>query len=145
MLKDLRRALSQATTRALRIAELRKALQGLMETEHPKLESLTDEEILRDGNLLVVVGVLKGVVPLLPGVDEMRAKFLWDTLETLRFGLDLNQVSAGALNALGNAWRAYEEEFLSWELAPPVFPRQPPGIIDRYRARMQELVGPMIV
>jgi hypothetical protein len=145
VLKDMRRTFSQATTRALRFAELRRALQGLMETEHPKLESLTDEEILRDGSLLIIVDVLKGVVPLLPGVDETRAKFLWDTLETLRFGLDLNQVSTGALAALGKAWRAYEEEFLSWELAPPMFPRQPPGIVDRYRARMQELVGPMIV
>jgi hypothetical protein len=145
VLKDMRRVFSQATTRPLRIAELRKVLQGLMETEHPKLEALTDEEILRDGNLLVIVGVLKGAVPLLPGVDETRAKFLWDTLETLRFGLDLNHVSAGALLALGNAWRVYEEEFLSWELAPPSFPSKPPGIMDRYRARMQALVGPVIV
>lgn len=35
----------------------------------------------------------------------------------------------------------HEEEFRSWELAPP---GQRPGTMDRYRARMQELVGPMV-
>ena len=144
VLKDMRRAFSQATTKALRIAELRKVLQGLMETERPNLASLTDEEILRDGNLLGIVDVMTGAVPLLPGVDRTRAKFLWDTLEVLRFGLDLNQVTPGARIAIRDAWRAYEEEFLSWELAPPVFPRQPPGTIDQYRARMQDLVGPLV-
>jgi uncharacterized protein DUF6535 len=144
VLKDLRRVFSQASTKALRIAELRKVLQRLMEPERPNLESLTDEEILRDGNLLGIVDVLMGVVPLLPGVDETRAKFLWDTLETLRSGLDLSHVSVGARIAISDAWRACEEEFRSWELAPPVFPRQPLGTIDRYRARMQELVGPMV-
>jgi hypothetical protein len=142
--KDMRRIFSQTTTKALHITELRKVLQGLMETERPNLESLTDEEILRDGNLLVIVDVLTGVVPLLRDVDETRAKFLWDTLETLRSGLDLNQVTEGARTAVGDAWRAYEDEFRSWEFAPPVFPRQPPGTMDRYRARMQELVGPMV-
>ena len=141
VLKDMRRIFSQATTKALRIIELRKVLQGLMETERPNLESLTDEEILRDGNLLVIVDVLTGVVPLLRDVDETRARFLWDTLETLRTGLDLNQVTAGARTGVGDAWHAYEEEFRSWELAPP---RQRPGTMDRYRARMQELVGPMV-
>jgi hypothetical protein len=144
VLRDLRRVFSQATTKALRIAELRKVLQGLMETERPNLASLTDEEILRDGNLLGIVDLLTGVVPLLAEVDKTRAKFLWDTLETLRSGLDLNQVTPGARIAIRDAWRAYEEEFLSWELAPPVFPRQPPGTIDHYRARMQDLVGPMV-
>jgi hypothetical protein len=144
VLKEMRRVFSQATTKALRIAELRKVLLGLMGTERPNLVSLTDEEILRDGNLLGIVDVLTGVVPLLPGVDKTRAKFLWDTLETLRFGLDLNQVTPGARIAIRDAWRAYEEEFSSWELAPPVFPRQPPGTIDHYRARMQDLVGPMV-
>lgn len=143
VLKDLRRVFSQATTKALRIAELRKVLHGLMETERPNLVSLTDEQILRDGNLLGIADVLTGVVPLLPGVDKTRAKFLWDTLETLRFGLDLNQVTPGARIAIGGAWYAYEEEFRSSELVP-VFPRQPPGTIDHYRARMQDLVGPMV-
>jgi hypothetical protein len=141
VLKDMRRIFSQATTKSLRITELRKVLQGLMETERPNLESLTDEEILRDGNLLVIVDVLTGVVPLLRDVDETRARFLWDTFETLRAGLDLNQATAGARTAVGDAWHAYEEEFRSWELAPP---RQLPGTMDRYRARMQELVGPMV-
>ncbi|KAF8490142.1 hypothetical protein F5888DRAFT_1742498 [Russula emetica] len=145
VLKEMRRVFSQAaTTKALRIVELRKVLQALMEAERPNLVSLTDEEILRDGNLLGIADVLTGVVPLLPGVDKTRAKFLWDTLETLRFGFDLNQVTPGARIAIGDAWRAYEEEFYSWELAPPVFPRQPPGTIDHYRARMQDLVGPMV-
>src|SRR5258708_252677 len=99
--------------------------------------------MLCDGDLVGMVDGLTGVVPPLPGVDETRAKFLWDTLETLRSGLDLNQVSARARIAISNARHAYEEEFKSWELAPPVFPRQPLGTIDRYRARMQELVGPM--
>lgn len=144
VLKDMRRAFSQATTKALRIAELRKVLQGLIETERPNLASLTDEEILRDGNLLGIVDVMTGAVPLLPGVDRTRAEFLWDTLEALRFGLDLNQVTPGARSAIRDAWRAYEEEFLSWELAPPVFPRQPPGTIDHHRARMQDLVGPLV-
>lgn len=143
VLKDMRRVFPQATTKALRMAELRKVLQGLMESERSKLASLTDEEILRDGNLLTIVDVLTGVVPLLPGVDKARAEFLWDTLETLRFGLDLNQVSPGARTAIGDAWHAYEGIFASWELAPPVFPRQPPTI-DHYRARMQDLVGPMV-
>jgi Family of unknown function (DUF6535) len=143
VLKDMRRVFSQATTKALRIAELRKVLQGLMETERPNLASLTDEEILRDGNLLAIADVLTGVVPLLPSVDKTRAEFLWDTLETLRFGLDLNQVTPGARIAIGDAWREYEEEFRSWELAPPMFPRQPPTI-NHYRARMQDLVGPMV-
>jgi len=145
VLKDMQHVFSQATTKALRIAELRKVLQGLMETERPNLASLTDEEILRDGNLLSIVDVLTGVVPLLPGVDRARAKFLWDTLETLRFGLDLNQVTPGARIAIGDAWRVCEEEFCSWELAPPVFPRQPSGTIDHYRAQMQDLVGPMVL
>jgi hypothetical protein len=35
VLKDMWRTFSQATTRALRFAELRRVLQGLMETEHP--------------------------------------------------------------------------------------------------------------
>lgn len=144
VLKDMRRVFSQATTKVLRIAELRKVLQGLMETERPNLVSLTDEQILRDGDLLGIADVLTGVVPLLPGVDRTRAEFLWDTLETLRFGLDLNQVTPGARIAIGDAWRANEEEFRSWELAPPVFPRQPPGTIDHYKARMQDLVGPMV-
>ena len=144
VLKDMRRVFSQASTKALRIAELRKVLHGLVETERQNLASLTDEEILRDGNLLGIVDVLTGVVPLLPGVDETRAMFLWDTLETLRFGLDLNQVTLGARIAIGEAWRAYEVEFGSWELAPPVFPRQRPETMDRYRARMQDLVGPMV-
>ena len=145
VLKDMRRVFSQATTKALRIAELRKVLHGLVETERPNLVSLTDEEILRDGNLLGIADVLTGVVPLLPGVDETRAKFLWNTLETLRFGLDMNKVTLGARIAIGNAWRASEEEFRSWELAPPVFPRQSPETMDRYRARMQDIVGPIIV
>ena len=144
VLKDLRRVLSQGTTKALRIAELRKVLQGLMETERPNVASLTDKEILRDGNLLGIADVLTGVVPLLSGVGQTRAQFLWDTLETLRLGLDLNQVTPGARIAIGDAWHAYEEEFRSWELAPPMFPPQPPGTIDRYRARMQALVGPMV-
>jgi len=144
VLKDMRRVFSQATTKTLRIVELRKVLQGLMEAERPNLMSLTDEEILRDGNLLCMADVLTGVVPLLPGVDKTRAEFLWDTLETLRFGLDLNQVTPGARIAIGDAWDAYEKEFSSWDLAPPVFPRQPPETIDRYRARMQDLVGPMV-
>jgi len=145
VLKDMRRVFSQSTTKALRIAELRKVLQGLMETERPNLESLTDEEILRDGNLLGIVDVLTGVVPLLPGVDEARAKFLWDTLETLRFGIDLNQVTLGARIAIGDAWRVYEDEYRSLALGAPVFPRQPVGTMDRYRARMQQLVGPMVL
>jgi hypothetical protein len=144
VLKDLRRVFSQGTTKALRIVELRKVLQALTETERPNLVSLSDEEILRDGSLLCVADVLTGVVPLLPGVDRTRAQFLWDTLETLRFGLDLNQVTPGARIAIGDAWHAYEEEFRSWDLAPPVFPRQPPGTVDHYRARMQDLVGPMV-
>jgi hypothetical protein len=144
VLKDLRRVFSQGTTKALRIAELRKVLQGLMETERPNVASLADEEILRDGNLLGIADVLTGVVPLLPAVDRTRAQFLWDTLETLCLGLDLNQVTPGARIAIGDAWHAYEEEFRSWELAPPMFPPQPPGTIDHYRARMQDLVGPMV-
>ncbi len=134
VLKDMRRVFSQATTKTLRIVELRKVLQGLTETERPNLASLTDEEILRDGDLLGIMDVLTGVMPLLPGVDNARAEFLWDTLETLRFGLDLNQVSPGARIAIGDAWHAYED----------AFPRQPPGTIDRYRARMQDLVGPLV-
>jgi hypothetical protein len=134
VLKDMRRVFSLSTTKTLRIAELRKVLQELTETEHPNLASLTDEEILRDGDLLGIADVLMGVVPLLPDVDNTRAEFLWDTLETLRFGLDLNQVSSGARIAIGDAWHAYEDAFSSWELAPPGFPRQPPGTIDRYRA-----------
>jgi hypothetical protein len=143
VLKDIRRVFPQAATKALRIAELRKVLQGLMETERPNLVSLTDEEILRDGDLLVMVDVMTGVVPLLPSVDKTRAEFLWETLETLRFGLDLNKVTPGARIAIVDAWRAYEGAFSSWELAPPMFPRQPPTI-DHYRARMQDLVGPMV-
>ena len=143
VLKDIRRVFPQAATEALRIAELRKMLQGLMETERPNLVSLTDEEILRDGDLLVMVDVMTGVVPLLPSVDKTRAEFLWETLETLRFGLDLNKVTPGARIAIVDAWRAYEGVFSSWELAPPMFPRQPPTI-DHYRARMQDLVGPMV-
>jgi len=69
---------------------------------------------------------------------------LADKPRTLRFGLDMNQVTTGARIAIGDAWHAYEEEFRSWEFAPPVFPRQPVGSMDRYRTRMQQLVGPMV-
>jgi hypothetical protein len=85
VLKEMRRIFSQATTRALRITELRKVLWGLMETERPNLESLTNEEILRDGNLLVIVDVLTGVVPILPLNHQGRwiatepgCRSLWD-------------------------------------------------------------------
>jgi len=83
-------------------------------------------------------------VPLLPGVDETRANVLWDTLDTLRVGLKPHQVSLGAQTAIVDAWNAYKVEFESWETAPPVFPRQPPGSLGRYRSRMQKLVGPII-
>ncbi|KAH9954604.1 hypothetical protein BC827DRAFT_1158680 [Russula dissimulans] len=144
VLKDLRHTLEQAPTKRLRIMELRKMLQGLMDTERPEVESLTDEELVRDGHLLNIADVLTGVVPLLPGVDETRAHFLWDTLDTLRVDLDPRQVSSAAQTAILDAWHSYEDEFRTWRSAPPVFPRQPQGSIDRYRSRMQKLLGPII-
>ena len=141
VLKDFRRILEQAPTKRLRIMELRKILQALMDAERPDVE---DDEFIRDGDMLNMADVLTGVVPLLPGVDETRANVLWDTLDTLRVGLDPSQVSPGARTAMVEAWNAYEAELREWEVAPPVFPRQPPGGLDRYRSRMQEIVGPII-
>jgi len=144
VLKDLRRILEQAPTKRLRIMELRKILQALMDVERPDVESLQDDELIRDGYMLNMADVLTGVVPLLPGVDETRANVLWDTLDTLSAGLDLNPVSTGARTAMVEAWNAYETEFREWESAPPMSPRRPPGSLDRYRSRMQEIVGPII-
>lgn len=144
VLRDLRRLLGQTPTKRLRIMELRKTLQALMDTERPDIESLTDEELGRDGDLLNMADVLTGVVPLLPGVDEARAKLLWDTLDRLRVGIDPYQVASGARAAIVDAWLTYKGEFRAWELAPPVFPRQPPGTLNRYRSKMQTLVGPIV-
>ena len=144
VLKDLRRIVEQAPTKRLRIMELRKILQALMDAERPDVESLPDDEFIRDGHLLNMADVLTGVVPLLPGVDETRANALWDTLDTLRVDLKPHQVSQEAKTAIVDAWNAYKVEFESWETAPPVFPRQPPGSLRRYRSRMQKLVGPII-
>jgi len=94
--------------------------------------------------VLNMADVLTGVVPLLPGVDETRANVLWDTLDTLSAGLDPNPVSTGARTAMVDAWDAYETELREWESAPPMYPRRPPGSLDRYRSRMQEIVGPII-
>jgi Family of unknown function (DUF6535) len=146
VLKDLRRILEQAPTKRLRIMELRRILQALTDTERPDVESLPDEEFIRDGHMLNMAGVVTGVVPLLPCVDETRANFLWDTLDTLRVGLDPHQVSSGARTAMVDAWNAYEAEFQAWESAssPAKFPRQQAGSPDRYRSRMEKLVGPII-
>ncbi|KAI9508985.1 hypothetical protein F5148DRAFT_823184 [Russula earlei] len=143
-LKDLRRILDQAPGRKLRIVELRKMLHGLMDTERPDVESFTNEELIRDGHLLNMADVLTGVVPLLPGVDETRAHFLWDTLDTLRVDLEPQRASLLAQTAIVDTWRAYEVEFRIWESGPAVFPRPSPGSIDRYRSRMQKLVRPIV-
>jgi hypothetical protein len=142
----LRRILEQAPTKRLRIMELRRILQALTDTERPDIDSLSDEEFIRDGHMLNMVDVLTGVVPLLPCVDETRANVLWDTLDTLRVRLNPHQVSPGARTAMVHAWKAYEDEFLAWESASglAVFPRQQSGSLDRYRSRMQKLVGPII-
>ena len=144
VLKDLQRILEQAPTKRLRIMELRKILQALMDAERLDVEPVPDDELIRDGHMLNMADVLTGVVPLLPGVDETRANVLWDTLDTLSAGLDPNQVSPSTRTAMVEAWNAYEAELREWELAPPVFPRRPPGSLDRYRSRMQEIVGPII-
>jgi hypothetical protein len=144
VLRDLQRILEQAPTKRLRIMELRRVVHGLMETERPDVELLGDEELLGDGHLLNMAGVLTGVVPLLPGVDETRADVLWDTLDTLRVDLDPHQVSPKAQSALSHAWKAYEDEFQAWISIPAHFPRQPPGSVDRYRARIQKIVGPIV-
>jgi hypothetical protein len=145
VLKDLRRMLTQAPTKRLRILELRKALYALMDIERATLEAFTDdEEFIWNVHLLNLAGVLTGAVPLLVGVDKTRSSVLWDTLDALRSGFDDHETSSAAQTAIVDAWGVYEAEAQAWTPTAGVFPRRMAGSMDRYRSRMEELVAPIV-
>jgi Family of unknown function (DUF6535) len=144
VLKDLQRMLTQAPSRRLRLLELRKALYALMDADQGTLESLTDEELIWDGHLLNMAGILTGAVPLIVGVDEIRSSVLWDTLDALRSGLDPLQASPEAQTTLASAWEVYEEAARAWTPAPGGILRQTGGSVDRYRSRVEDLVAPIV-
>ncbi|KAI0247734.1 hypothetical protein BJV78DRAFT_1285317 [Lactifluus subvellereus] len=144
VLKDMRRMLSPALATRLRISELRRTLHALMDADRGALESLTDDDLIRDGHVLNMTGILTSAIPLVARVDETRASILWDTLDTLRSGLDARQASPDAQTAIVRAWAAYEEESQAWTPASGGIPYQPPGSVGRYRSRMEDLVAPII-
>jgi hypothetical protein len=137
VLQDLRRMHTQPHAKRLRILELRKALYALVDTDKEILESLSNEELIREGHLWNLAGILTCAVPHLVGVDEARSSVLWNTLDALRSGLDTREAPSAAKDAIIHAWGAWEEASRTWTPARVGFPQQTAGILDRYRSRME--------
>ena len=128
MLKDLHRIVPVDT----RIDGLRTALHLFMDLDWG---TLPDDDLIRDGHVLNMAGILTSAIPLVARVDESRASVLWETLDMLRSDqnaegrqaslqhLDAGQASSQAQTALLSAWEAYERESRAWTSAPaPVTP-----------------------
>ena len=115
-----------------RVDELRKALHLFMDLNWGVPP---DNDLIRDGHVFNMAGILMSAIPLVTRVDESRASVLWKTLDMLRSDqdaedrqaslqhLDADQASSGAKTALLSAWEAYEREYRAWTSAPaPVTP-----------------------
>ena len=111
----------------IRVHELRRALHLLMDADRGLLELLTHEDLIRDGHVLNMAGILTSAIPLVARVDETRASVLWETLDMVCSGLDARPASKEAQTALVRAWEAYKDESRAWSPAPGGIPYQPPA------------------
>jgi hypothetical protein len=117
-----------------RVDGLRKALHLFMDLDWGVLP---DDDLIRDGHVLNMAGILTSATPFVARVDESRASVLWDTLDILRSDqdadsrktslqpLDARQASSQAQIALVSAWEVYESEYQAWTSAAGGIPYQP--------------------
>ncbi|KAI0259462.1 hypothetical protein BC834DRAFT_631459 [Gloeopeniophorella convolvens] len=150
VLRDMRRVLRHTPAKRLRMSELLKILDTLMDSDTPASPNrVVDEEFVRDAHVLNVAGVVTGIVPLFMSVEAARAEVLWDTLGSLTPDLDVQGSSSTARHAFITAWDTYEAESSRW--AESSFPlsfmdRRPPVNVDitRYAMQLQATTPPVV-